>query len=69
MTRRVKHEGSWKDEEIENLIGLHEQRICLWDFGSEEYINRSPVLHVTSPRPARTITLPKRFDDYVLSRG
>ena len=40
MTRRVKHERSWKDEEIETLIGLYEERVCLWDFGSEEYISR-----------------------------
>ena len=40
MTRRVTHERSWKDEEIETLIGLYEERACLWDFGSEEYINR-----------------------------
>ena len=40
MTRRVKHERYWKDEEIETLIGLYEERVCLWDFGSEEYINK-----------------------------
>ena len=40
VTRRVRHERSWKDEEIETLIGLYEERVCLWDFGSEEYINR-----------------------------
>ena len=40
VTRRVKHKRSWKDEEIETLIGLYEERVCLWDFGSEEYINR-----------------------------
>ena len=40
VTRRVKHERSWKDEEIETLIGLYEEIVCLWDFGSEEYINR-----------------------------
>ena len=38
--QNVKHERSWKDEEIETLIGLYEERVCLWDFGSEEYINR-----------------------------
>ena len=40
MTRRVKHERSWKDEEIETLIGPYEERVCLWDFGSEEYVNQ-----------------------------
>ena len=45
VTRRVKHERSWKDEEIETLIGLYEGRVCLWDFGSEEYINRDVFLH------------------------
>ena len=40
MTRRVKHERSWRDEEIETLICLYEERVCLWDFESEEYINR-----------------------------
>ena len=40
MMRRVKHERSWKDEEIETLICLYEEIICPWDFGSEEYINR-----------------------------
>ena len=40
VTRRVRHERSWKNEEIETLIGLYKERVCLWDFGSEEYINR-----------------------------
>ena len=40
VTRRIKHERSWKEEEIETLIGLYEERVFLWDFGSEEYINR-----------------------------
>ena len=40
VTRRVRHERSWKDEEIETLIGLYEEKVCLWDFGNEEYINR-----------------------------
>ena len=40
VTRRVRHERSWKDEEIETLISLYEERVCLWDFGREEYINR-----------------------------
>ena len=35
VTRRVKHERSWKNEEIETLIGLYEERVCQWD-----YINR-----------------------------
>ena len=38
VTRRVKHERFWKDEEIETLIDLYEERFCLWDVGSEEYI-------------------------------
>ena len=28
VTRRVKHERSWKDEEIETLIGLYEERMA-----------------------------------------
>ena len=40
MTRTVKPNRSWKKEEIETLIGLYEERVCLWDFGSEEYINQ-----------------------------
>ena len=40
VTRRVKHNRSWKNGEIETLIGLYEERVCLWDFGSEEYINQ-----------------------------
>ena len=40
MMRRVKHERSSKNEEIETLIGLYEERVCLRDFGIEEYINR-----------------------------
>ena len=40
MTRGVKHERSWRDKEIETLVGLYEERVCLWDFRSEEYINK-----------------------------
>ena len=40
VMRRVKHERSSKNEEIETLIGLYEERVCLRDFGIEEYINR-----------------------------
>jgi len=40
VTRGVKHERSWRDKEIETLVGLYEERVCLWDFRSEEYINK-----------------------------
>ena len=33
-------ERNWKDEEIEMLITLYEERPCLWDVGHKEYMNR-----------------------------
>ena len=31
---------NWKDEEIEMLITLYEERSCFWDMGHQEYMNR-----------------------------
>ena len=31
---------NWKDEEIEMLITLYEERPCLWDVGQKDYMNR-----------------------------
>lgn len=33
-------ERNWKDEEIEMLITLYEERPCLWDVGHKDYMNR-----------------------------
>ena len=33
-------ERNWKDEEIEVLITLCEERPCLWDVGHKDYMNR-----------------------------
>ena len=33
-------ERNWKDEEIEMLITLYEERPCLWDVGHKDYKNR-----------------------------
>ena len=33
-------ERNWKDEEIEMLIRLYEERPCLWDVGHKHYMNR-----------------------------
>jgi len=33
-------ERNWKDEEIEMLITLYEERPCLWDLGHKDYMNR-----------------------------
>ena len=35
-----KKERNWKDEEIETLITLYEDRACLWDVANEDYMNR-----------------------------
>lgn len=35
-----KKERNWKDEEIEFLINLYEERVCLWDVSHEDYMNR-----------------------------
>ena len=35
-----KKERKWKDEEIETLITLYEDRACLWDVANEDYMNR-----------------------------
>ena len=35
-----KKERNWKDEEIELLITLFEDRACLWDVADEGYMNR-----------------------------
>ena len=32
-------ERNWKDEEIEMLITLYEERPCLWDVGHKDYMN------------------------------
>ena len=33
-------ERHWKDEEIEMLITLYEERPCFWDVGHKDYMNR-----------------------------
>ena len=33
-------ERNWKDEELEVLITLYEERPCLWDVGHKDYMNR-----------------------------
>ena len=33
-------ERNWKDEEIEMLITLYEERPCLWEVGHKDYVNR-----------------------------
>ena len=33
-------ERNWKDEEIEMLITLYEERLCLWDVGHKDYMIR-----------------------------
>ena len=33
-------ERNWKDEEIEMLITLYEERPCLWDVGHKDYMHR-----------------------------
>jgi len=37
---QIKGERNWKDEEIEMLITLYEERPCLWDTGHKDYMNR-----------------------------
>ena len=32
--KRKTKERNWTEEEIEALIGLYEERVCLWDIGS-----------------------------------
>lgn len=38
--KRKGREGNWKDEEIEMLITLYEERPCLWDVSHKDYMNR-----------------------------
>jgi len=33
-------ESNWKDEKIELLITLYEDRACLWDVAHEDCMNR-----------------------------
>jgi len=39
-TAEIGRERNWKDEEIEMLITLYEERPCLWDVGHKDYMNR-----------------------------
>ena len=39
-TAEIRRERNWKDEEIEMLITLYEERPCLWDVGHKNYMNR-----------------------------
>jgi len=36
----IGRERNWKDEEMEMLITLYEERPCLWDVGHKDYMNR-----------------------------
>ena len=38
--KRKSKERNWTEEEIEALIGLYEERVCLWDVGNGDYMNR-----------------------------
>ena len=36
-----KKEKNWKDEEIELLVTLYEDKACLWDVTHSDYMNRN----------------------------
>ena len=50
---------NWKDEKIEMLITLYEERPCLWDVSHKDYMNTTeqtlsgPFFRISSPSSSK----------------
>ena len=65
-------ERNWKDNEIEMLITLYEERPCLWDVGHKDYMNTEqtlsgPFFRIPSPSSSKHAIIYHTQSSYFLA--